>query len=269
MSYVIQPPPMVTLPVDGTQDLFPVHRIYCVGRNYAAHAREMGHDPDREPPFFFMKPADTVVPDGGEFPYPDQTKDVHYEMELVAAIGKGGKNIPVDKALDHIYGYCVGLDMTRRDLQGQMKDMGRPWEIGKAFDHSAPCGKVYPASKIGHPSKGPIYLALLERLVELRLVESVPPVQLAIRLLVPAAQIGHPRQGAIWLEVNGETRQNADLQDLIWNIPEVVSYLSGLFTLAPGDLIMTGTPAGVGAIKRGDTMHGHVDGVGDITIKVA
>jgi fumarylpyruvate hydrolase len=226
-TYVFTPPPQAALPVKGSDALFPVRRVYCVGRNYAEHAREMGHDPDREPPFFFQKNPDNLLIDGGGFPYPARSEDVHFEIELVAALHKGGVNIPVGQALDHVWGYAVGLDMTRRDLQGQAKKMGRPWEIGKAFERSAPC-----------------------------------------TALVPASEIGHPAKGRIWLEVNGETRQDGDLAELIWNIPETIGYLSGLFELAPGDLIFTGTPAGVGAIKRGDVMKGGVAGVGEITVKV-
>jgi fumarylpyruvate hydrolase len=227
MEYVIPAQPIPSLAVEGTKARFPVHRIYCVGRNYAEHAREMGHDPTREAPFFFLKPADAIVTDGGDFPYPPLSKDVHHEMELVVAIGKGGANIPAEKALEHVYGYAVGLDMTRRDLQGEAKKMGRPWDTGKGFDASAPCSAVVPASKIGHPNKG-----------------------------------------AIWLKVNGEKRQSSDLSQLIWNIPEMIAYLSTLFTLAPGDLIFSGTPAGVAAVKRGDVMEGGVDGVGTIKCKV-
>jgi fumarylpyruvate hydrolase len=227
MEFVIQAPPAPTLAVAGEKGRFPVYRIFCVGRNYAEHAREMGHDPNREPPFFFMKPASAIVTDNADFPYPSATKDVHHEMELVVAIGKGGANIPSAKALDHVYGYAVGLDMTRRDLQGEAKKMGRPWDTGKAFDHSAPCSAVVPAAKIGHPAKG-----------------------------------------KIWLKVNGETRQEGDLSQLIWNIPDTIAYLSTLFTLAPGDLIYSGTPAGVGPVKKGDALEGGVDGVGTIKFKV-
>jgi fumarylpyruvate hydrolase len=227
MEFVIQAPPAPTLAVAGEKGRFPVYRIFCVGRNYAEHAREMGHDPNREPPFFFMKPASAIVTDNADFPYPSATKDVHHEMELVVAIGKGGANIPSAKALDHVYGYAVGLDMTRRDLQGEAKKMGRPWDTGKAFDHSAPCSAVVPAAKIGHPAKG-----------------------------------------KIWLKVNGEMRQEGDLSQLIWNIPDTIAYLSTLFTLAPGDLIYSGTPAGVGPVKKGDALEGGVDGVGTIKFKV-
>ncbi len=225
-NYVIQPAPIATLPVVGTDQVFPIRRVYCVGRNYAEHAIEMGHDPNREPPFFFQKNPDNVVTDG-TFPYPPKTSDVHHEIELVVALAKGGANIPADKALDCVYGYGVGLDMTRRDLQGEAKKMGRPWEVGKAVEASAPCGPLVPASKIGHPSKG-----------------------------------------AVWLDVNGQRRQTGDLSQLIWNIPETIAYLSGLFTLAPGDLIMTGTPAGVGAVKKGDVMKGGVEGIGKIEVRV-
>jgi fumarylpyruvate hydrolase len=225
-SYVIAPPPVIGLPVDGETGLFPVRRVYCVGRNYAEHAREMGHDPDREPPFFFAKPADALATDG-RFPYPQATRDVHHEIELVVALGKGGRDVPVDRALECIWGYGVGLDMTRRDLQAVAKKAGRPWDVAKGFDASAP-----------------------------------------ISPLVAATRIGHPAKGAIWLDVNGERRQSGDLDQLIWRIDETIAYLSGLFVLAPGDLIFTGTPAGVGAVKPGDRLHGHVDGVGDLRVEV-
>jgi fumarylpyruvate hydrolase len=225
-NYAVQPAPIPTLPVAGTDQVFPIRRVYCVGRNYAEHAIEMGHDPNREPPFFFQKNPDNVVLDG-KFPYPPKTSDVHHEIELVVALGKGGADIPAEKALDYVFGYAVGLDMTRRDLQGEAKKMGRPWEVGKAVEASAPCGPIVPASKIGHPAKG-----------------------------------------AVWLDVNGQRRQTGDLSQLIWNIPETIAYLSSLFTLAPGDLIMTGTPAGVGAVKRGDVMKGGVEGVGEIEVRV-
>jgi fumarylpyruvate hydrolase len=225
-GYVVEPAPIPTLPVVGTDKLFPVRRIYCVGRNYAEHAIEMGHDPNREPPFFFLKNPDTLVLNG-RFPYPPKTKDVHHEIELVVALGKGGTDIPAAKALDCVYGYAVGLDMTRRDLQAEAKKLGRPWEVGKAFEASAPCGPIVPAAKIGHRSKG-----------------------------------------AVWLDVNGQRRQTGDLAQLIWNVPDTIAYLSGLFALAPGDLIMTGTPAGVGPVKRGDVMKGGVEGVGEIEVRV-
>ncbi len=225
-TYVITPPGIPTLPVEGSDKLFPIHRIYCVGRNYAEHAIEMGHDPNKEPPFFFQKNPDNVITDG-TFPYPDKSSDVHYELEMLVAIGKGGMNIPVESALDHVWGYGIGLDMTRRDLQGEAKKLGRPWEVGKAFEASAPCSA-----------------------------------------LVPASAIGHPASGKVWLNVNGTQRQVGDLNQMIWKVPEMISYLSGLFELQPGDVIMSGTPAGVGAIVRGDVMEGGVDGVGTLTVKV-
>jgi fumarylpyruvate hydrolase len=225
-GYVFQPTPLPALPVRGSDKLFPVHRVYCVGRNYAEHAIEMGHDPSKEPPFFFQKNPDNLVTDG-KFPYPTKSADVHHEIEMVVALGKGGDNIPVEEALDHVFGYGVGLDMTRRDLQGEAKKLGRPWEVGKAFEASAPCGP-----------------------------------------LVPASEIGHPTSGAVTLKVNGELRQQGDLNQLIWKVPEIISYLSGLFTLQPGDIIMTGTPAGVGAVARGDVLQGEVEGVGRIEVVV-
>jgi fumarylpyruvate hydrolase len=227
MDYVIAPPAVPYLPVVGSPAVFPVHRIYCVGRNYAAHAIEMGGDPDREPPFFFQKNPDNLVINGGDFPYPARSNDVHHEIEMVVALARGGRDIPLDRALDSVWGYAVGLDMTRRDLQGECKKMGRPWEIGKAFEHSAPCSAVMPASRIGHPAAG-----------------------------------------AIWLKVNGTLRQEGDLNQLIWKVPEMISYLSGLFELAPGDLIMSGTPSGVGPVARGDVLEGHVAGVGDLLTRV-
>ena len=227
MDYVIPAPAVVSLVVEGSSARFPVNRIYCVGRNYAEHAREMGHDPNKEAPFFFMKPSTAIVTDGGDFPYPSLSKDVHHEMEMVVAIGKGGSNISSAKALEHVYGYGVGLDMTRRDLQGEAKKIGRPWDTGKAFDYSAPCSA-----------------------------------------LVPAAKIGHPSTGEIVLEVNGEVRQKSDLSQLIWNVPDTIAFLSTLFELQPGDLIYSGTPAGVAAVKKGDVMTGRVAGVGSISVKV-
>jgi len=227
MSFVIPVPKTASLPVKGSDDRFPIHRIYCIGRNYAAHAVEMGHDPDKEPPFFFQKPADAILENGRDFPYPSQTSDVHFEIELVVALGQGGTDIPESQALDCIYGYGVGIDMTRRDLQGEAKKMGRPWEVGKAFEHSAPCTAI-----------------------------------------IPASTLGHPNDGRIWLNTNGELRQEGNLNQLIWKIPESISYLSGLFTLAPGDLIYTGTPAGVGALQRGDLVEGGVEGVAEIELKV-
>ena len=226
MSFVIDPQPQASLPVVGSDQRFPVNRIYCVGRNYAEHAREMGHDPDREPPFFFQKnPANLDT--SGAFPYPVKTEDVHWEIEMVAALKSGGKDIPVAEALDHVFGYGVALDMTRRDLQGVAKKMGRPWEIGKAFDRSAPCTG-----------------------------------------LVPAREIGHPDKGAIWLDVNGERRQEGDLAQMIWSIPEQIEYLSSHFELLAGDIILTGTPAGVAACQRGDKFIGHVDGLPELRVTV-
>jgi fumarylpyruvate hydrolase len=226
LGYVVPPPAVVSLPIRGSEDRFPVRRIYCVGRNYAAHAVEMGHDPDREPPFFFQKNPDNLVLEG-RFPYPPRSRDVHHEIELVVALKEGGSDIAPEHALAHVYGYAVGIDMTRRYLQAEAKAMGRPWEVGKAFEHSALCG---------------------ER--------------------VPARTIGHPDRGAIWLDVNGKRRQEGDLAQLIWKVPEVIAELSKLFTLAPGDLIMTGTPAGVGPVVRGDIMLGCIDGVGEIRVEV-
>ena len=219
------------IPIAGTSDLFPVRRIYCIGRNYAAHSREMGSDPTREPPFFFQKPTDAIqiVPPGQtvDHPYPSLTKNYHYEIELVAALGKGGRNIPIDNALDHVYWYTVGLDMTRRDLQRAMGDEKKPWEIGKSFDHSAPLGPLQPIDKVGHFTKG-----------------------------------------AIWLKVNGQTKQAADLSQMIWSVAEQVSKLSQAFELAPGDIIYSGTPENVGPVVAGDVMDGHIDGLPDISVRV-
>ena len=226
-EFVIVAPPAPSLPVAGTAQRFPVRRVYCVGRNYAAHAIEMGHDPDREAPFFFQKNPDGLVPGGGAFPYPAATSDVHHEIELVVALATGGTDIAVEDALSHVYGYAVGIDMTRRDLQAVAKKAGRPWEVAKAFEHAAPCSAV-----------------------------------------TPAAAIGHPARGAITLEVNGEERQRGDLAQLIWKVPEIISYLSGLFTLAGGDVIYTGTPSGVGPVVRGDRLRGRVAGVGEIEVEV-
>ncbi|MFQ5346598.1 MAG: fumarylacetoacetate hydrolase family protein [Rhodothalassiaceae bacterium] len=227
MNYVFPPAEIPSVAVAGSDARFPVHRIYCVGRNYAAHAREMGKDPDREPPFFFMKPADAVVPDGADVPYPPQTENLHHEIELVIAIGKGGRDIAEADVADHIFGYAVGNDLTRRDLQLAARDKGRPWDTGKGFDHSAPIS--------------------------------------AIR---PAAEIGHPETGRIWLAVNDAVRQDGDLAELIWDVREIVSILSGLYTLRPGDLIFSGTPAGVGPLVRGDVITGGVDGVGTLTTRI-
>jgi fumarylpyruvate hydrolase len=225
--YVIAPQPRPALPVHGSPKLFPVHRIYCVGRNYDEHAKEMGHDPGREPPFFFQKNADTLVMDGGVFPYPSKSKDVHHEIELVVALGSGGRDIAAADALSHVFGYAVGLDMTRRDLQGEAKKTGRPWEVGKAFEAAAPCSAIHRVADVLHPSKGDI-----------------------------------------WLEVNGEKRQSGDLSEMIWSVPEIIAHLSALFELKAGDLIYTGTPAGVGPVQRGDALKGGIAGVGTLTVTV-
>lgn len=231
MNFVIPPVPQATVPVAGSHDGFPVRRIYCVGRNYAAHAREMGSDPDREPPFFFCKPADAIVPASPdattEIAYPPQTENFHHEVELVVAIGKGGSNIPIEVANEHVWGYAVGFDMTRRDLQFALRDKGRPWELGKAFDHSAP-----------------------------------------ITPIVPASRCGHPGAGRVWLTVNGTLKQEGDLADLIWSVPETIAHLSKYFELLPGDLIFTGTPEGVGPVVRGDLLSGGVEGVGELSIRI-
>ena len=227
MAYVISAYSTPTLPVAGTDDVFPLNRIFCVGRNYREHAREMGHDPDRELPFFFMKPGVAVLPPGHDFPYPAHSTDVHHEIELVVALARGGANIPAQDALQTVYGYAVGLDMTRHDLQLEAKKSGRPWEVGKSFENSAPCSTIQPTHKIGHPSAG-----------------------------------------AIWLDINGKRTQSGDISTLIWKVPEIISILSGLFTLSAGDLIFTGTPAGVGPVKRNDLLHGEVEKVGELTVRV-
>ena len=230
MLSVIQNPPRTALPIAGSGDLFPVRRVYCVGRNYAAHAREMGADPDREPLFFFMKPADALQIVGAEptpHTYPPKTRNYHFEVELVAALAGGGSDIPVETALDHVYGYAIGLDMTRRDLQDEAKTMARPWDLGKAADGSGPVGALYPASLIGHPARG-----------------------------------------AITLAVDGEVRQRGDLADMIWSVAEQVAYLSTYFTLQPGDLIFTGTPSGVGPVKRGERMVAAIAGLGEMSLDV-
>lgn len=216
-----------TVAVAGESAVYPVRRIFCVGRNYAAHAREMGKDPDREPPFFFTKFPDTVVPNGSTIAYPPKTANYHYELELVLAIGREGFRIPEAEAKDYIYGYAVGLDMTRRDLQLAARDKGRPWDTGKNFPESAPMTAIHPAEKVGHL-----------------------------------------REGAIQLEVDGEVKQTADLRDMIWDCDEIVEHLSYLYTLQPGDLIMTGTPAGVGPVVSGQRMLGHIDGLEDLSINV-
>ncbi|MDH4866051.1 fumarylacetoacetate hydrolase family protein [Alcaligenes nematophilus] len=230
MSTVIPAPAVAALNVQGSEQVFPVRRIYCVGRNYVEHAQEMGFT-GREDPFFFCKPADAIlnVLPGQvcDMPYPSRTQDLHHEIELVVALSKGGRDLTVEQAAECVWGYAVGLDMTRRDLQTQAKKAGRPWEVGKAFDHSAPTGPLVPRSRIGELS-----------------------------------------QGAITLDVNGERRQTGDLNQLIWNVAESIAYLSGLFELFPGDIIFTGTPAGVGSVERGDVMHGAIDGLGSIEVRL-
>lgn len=226
MPYVIAPSAPVSLPLVGSDDRFPVRRVYCVGRNYAEHSREMGGDPSREAPFFFQKNPDNIVLDG-RFPYPPQSHDVHHEVELVVALAAGGRDIPAAAALDHVFGYAVGIDMTRRDLQGQAKREGRPWAMAKAFEHSAPMSALRPAEVIGHPTAG-----------------------------------------RIWLEVDGVVRQRGDLAEMVWSVPEIIAALSALVALAPGDLIMTGTPAGVGAVARGQVMRAGIDGIGELEVRV-
>jgi len=225
-DFVIAEPATPALPVTGESGLFPVRRVYCIGRNYAAHAVEMGHDPDKEPPFFFQKNPDNLDP-SGEFPYPPHTNDVHHEAEMAVFLKSGGMNIPVEAALDHVYGYGLSLDMTRRDLQGAMKKAGRPWEIGKAFERSAPVGPVHPVASVGHLS-----------------------------------------EGRVALEVNGDLRQEGDLNQMIWKVPEMISFLSEHFALAGGDVILSGTPAGVGPVRTGDEMRLTIEGLGEMTVRV-
>lgn len=223
--------PGITIPIVGSDEVFPVRRIYCIGRNYAAHAREMGSDPNREPPFFFQKPTDAIqhVPAGtvADHPYPTLTKNYHYEAELVAALGKAGRNIPLDKALEHVYGYTLGLDMTRRDLQRAMGDEKKPWEIGKSFDRSAPIGAIH-----------------------------------------KVAATGHFTQGSIWLKVNGSTKQSANLNQMIWSVAEQISKLSEAFELFPGDIIYSGTPENVGPVVRGDVIEMHIDNLPNLSVKI-
>ena len=223
MNFVFNPKPQAFVEIAGASEYFPVHRIYCVGRNYAEHALEMGADPERDEPFFFCKPADAVVPSGSFLDYPSATQNLHHEIELVAALHKGGRNIPQSDALDHVFGYAVGLDLTRRDLQAEAKKKGRPWDSAKAFDHSAPCSAIRPSSAIGNP-----------------------------------------QQGFIELDVNGSTRQKGDLAQMIWAIPEVIMKLSQMFELVPGDLIFTGTPAGVGPVQSGDLLQGRIESIGEL-----
>lgn len=225
-SLVIEPPAAVTLPVAGTAARFPVRRVYCIGRNYAAHTVEMGGDPNREPPFFFQKNPDNLDP-SGRFPYPPGTSDVHHEAEIAVFLKAGGTDIPVDKALDHVFGYALCLDMTRRDLQAEAKRLQRPWEVSKAFEHSAPVGPIH-----------------------------------------PVVEVGHPTSGRIALTVNGALRQEGDLNQMIWKVPEMIACLSRYFELAPGDVILSGTPAGVGAVERGDVMEISVEGLGSMAVKV-
>jgi fumarylpyruvate hydrolase len=226
-TFAIAPPAVPSLAIAGSNDRFPLRRIFCVGRNYAAHAREMGADPNREPPFFFTKPADAVVPAEGTVPYPPATSDLHHEVELVVALGKGGANIAPRDALATVWGYAVGLDLTRRDLQAVAKEQGRPWDMAKGFDASAPCSPLH-----------------------------------------PAAQTGHPSDARIWLEVNGKVKQDGNLNEMIWPVADVISQLSRLVTLAPGDLIFTGTPAGVAALAPGDRVRGGVDGLAEFSLEI-
>ena len=226
-DYVIAPPAAPSVAVEGGSARFPIRRVFCVGRNYAAHAREMGKDPTREPPFFFMKPADAVVPAQGVVPYAPLTADLHHEIELVVALGRGGSNVAPEAALDLVWGYGVGVDLTRRDLQDTAKKMSRPWDWAKGFDASAPCSAIRPVASVGQPS-----------------------------------------QGRIWLEVNGELKQEGDLRDLIWPVADVISHISRAVALAPGDLVYTGTPAGVGPLAPGDRVRGGVDGVATFEFEV-
>jgi len=219
--------PQSTIAVAGSEDRFPVRRIYCIGRNYRAHAREMGHDPDREPPFWFAKPADAIVASGSVIDYPPRTENLHHEIELVVAIGKAGVDVAVEDALAYVYGYAVGIDLTRRDLQKEAKSQGRPWVTAKGFDQSAPVSAVH-----------------------------------------TVANVGHPADGRIWLSVNGEIRQQGDLNELIWSVAEAIAELSTLFSLSPGDLMFTGTPAGVGPVVAGDQITGGIDGIDEIKISI-
>jgi fumarylpyruvate hydrolase len=230
MSYVFPPAPPSSVAVAGSDARFPVRRVYCAGRNYADHAAEMGAD-TREPPFFFSKPADALVPGGGEVAYPPATDNLQHEVELVVALGQGGANIPVVEALACVFGYAVGFDLTRRDLQQRAKEKSQPWDMGKGFDQGGPIGVIQ-----------------------------------------PAATIGHPARGALWLKVNGELRQHGDLAQMSWQVAEVIANLSTYVTLAPGDLIFTGTPAGVSTIVRGDLLEGGVEGgvegVGELRVRL-
>jgi len=225
-QYAIETPPVVALPIATNDALFPIRRVYCIGRNYAAHAIEMGYDPDREPPFFFQKNPNNLT-SSGIFPYPPRSEDVHHEVEVAVMLKSGGTDIAAADAPHHVFGYALSLDMTRRDLQGVQKRMGRPWEIGKAFEHSAPTGPIHPVSAVGHLN-----------------------------------------EGRVALTVNEEVRQEGDMNQMIWKVPEIISYLSGYFELAAGDVILTGTPAGVGPVKRGDIMTAEAEGLGSITVSV-
>ncbi len=225
-DFVITQPEIASIPVTGTDAVFPVRRVYCIGRNYAAHTVEMGGDPDRENPFFFQKNADNLDA-SGQFPYPPHSSDVHHEVEMAVALKSGGSNIPLEQALDHVYGYAVCIDMTRRDLQGQAKKTGRPWEIGKAFERSGPIGP-----------------------------------------LRPAGEIGHPDHGRIELSVNGDLRQEGDLNQMIWKVPEMISHLSEYFDLGAGDVILSGTPSGVGPVVKGEKVEAAIEGIGQITVQV-
>ena len=228
MRYLFPPPPVVSVAVAGSDARFPVRRIFCVGRNYAAHAREMGGDPEREPPFFFTKPRDAVVEDGSEIPYPPLTRELHHEAELVVAIGRGGFAIAEEEALAHVFGYAAGIDLTRRDLQRALRAEGRPWDWAKGFDHSAPVGPIRRANEIGHPERGRITLA-----------------------------------------VDGEIRQDQDIADMIWRVPEILAHLSRAVRIAPGDLLFTGTPAGVGPLEIGNRVEVRIEGVGSCTVRIA
>jgi fumarylpyruvate hydrolase len=226
-QFAITPPAIPSLAIAGSPDRFPLRRVFCVGRNYAAHAREMGKDPNREPPFFFMKPADAVVPAAGTLPYPCATDDLHHEMEMVVALGAGGADIAPENALALVWGYGAGIDLTKRDLQAVAKELSRPWDLSKGFDASAPCSELHPVSEVGHPTGK-----------------------------------------RIWLEVNGALRQEGNLDEMIWGVADTISYLSRFVELAPGDLIFTGTPAGVGELKPGDHVRGGIDGVAGFELTV-
>jgi fumarylpyruvate hydrolase len=225
-EFVVAPSPVVSLPVAGSAGRFPVRRIYCVGRNYLAHIRELGND-EKEPPIFFTKPRDAIVQDGRELPYASSTEDFHFELELAVALQSGGRNIAPEAALAHVYGYAVALDMTRRDLQRKLSSKSAPWDVAKAFDDSCPCAAIQPVSTVGHPSAGRVHL-----------------------------------------QVNGQTRQDGDLAQMIWDVPNIIAHLSKFFTLEAGDLILTGTPAGVGPVLPGDEMVGTIDGVGELRVRI-